>query len=127
MIASPDDRSNQHLDVLAELSSKLIEDDFIDKFLNAKNTAQALEILFEKVALTKVSSAPSKGFIIGATGCPAGVAHTNLAAEALEKGHRNGCESTDEDAKGLIDKALAGSQYQAGKPSFSVTESVIIV
>ncbi|MFT6925144.1 MAG: PTS system fructose-specific IIC component [Psychromonas sp.] len=86
MIASPDNTSNQHIDVLAELSSKLIEEGFIDKFLIAKTPAQALEILLEKVAPTKVSTAPNKGFIIGVTGCPTGVAHTYLAAEALEKG-----------------------------------------
>ncbi|MBM5140307.1 PTS transporter subunit EIIC, partial [Vibrio parahaemolyticus] len=34
-----------------------------------------------------VTDAPAnQGFIIGVTGCPAGVAHTYLAAEALEKG-----------------------------------------
>jgi len=86
MIASPDNGSNQHIDVLAELSSKLIEDGFIDKFINAKNAAQALKILLEKVEPTTASTAPTKGFIIGVTGCPAGVAHTYLAAEALEKG-----------------------------------------
>jgi PTS system fructose-specific IIC component len=86
MIASPDDGSNQHIDVLVELSSKLIEDGFIDKFINAKNAAQALEILFEKVEPSVASTAPTKGFLIGVTGCPAGVAHTYLAAEALEKG-----------------------------------------
>lgn len=86
MIASPDNGSNQHIDVLAELSSKLIEDGFIDKFINAKNAAQALEILLEKVEPPIASTAPTKGFIIGVTGCPAGVAHTYLAAEALEKG-----------------------------------------
>jgi len=52
MIASPDNGSNQHIDVLAELSSKLIEDGFIDKFINAKNAAQALKILLEKVEPT---------------------------------------------------------------------------
>lgn len=88
MIASPDGGDNHHIEVLAELSSKLIEDGFIDRFLAAENNQQALDLLLEKQQdqTEKPDSSESKGFIIGVTGCPAGVAHTYLAAEALEKG-----------------------------------------
>lgn len=87
MIASPDGGDNHHIEVLAELSSKLIEEGFIDAFLNASNTEEALALLLAKQEPQPVLSAEeSKGFIIGVTGCPAGVAHTYLAAEALEKG-----------------------------------------
>jgi PTS system fructose-specific IIC component len=86
MIASPDSVSDHHIDVLAELSSKLIEDGFIDKFLNAKNETQALKILLQKVEPTEAARVADQGFVIGVTGCPAGVAHTYMAAEALEKG-----------------------------------------
>ena len=87
MIASPDGKDNHHIEVLAELSSKLIQDDFIDEFINAANTKDALNLL-----LTSKEDAPqakknvaNNGFIIGVTGCPTGIAHTYLAAEALEK------------------------------------------
>lgn len=85
MIASPDGGANHHIEVLAELSSKLIEDGFIDAFLAAKSEKDALALLLEK---TETAEAPAaeNGFLIGVTGCPAGVAHTYLAAEALEKG-----------------------------------------
>ncbi|KHT65216.1 PTS fructose transporter subunit IIC [Photobacterium gaetbulicola] len=85
MIASPDGGANHHIEVLAELSSKLIEDGFIDAFLAAKSEKDALALLLEK---TQTAEAPAaeNGFLIGVTGCPAGVAHTYLAAEALEKG-----------------------------------------
>ena len=87
MIASPDGVSNHHIDVLAELSSKLIEQDFIDKFINAKDEKQALNLLLQQKSVPNVATpAADKGFIIGVTGCPTGVAHTYLAAEALEKG-----------------------------------------
>lgn len=87
MIASPDGGDNHHIEVLAELSSKLIEDGFIEKFLNVSSNSEALALLLEKSEPVISSvSATSKGFIIGVTGCPAGVAHTYLAAEALEKG-----------------------------------------
>ncbi|EDP60470.1 fructose-specific PTS transporter subunit EIIC [Vibrio sp. AND4] len=87
MIASPDGGDNHHIEVLAELSSKLIEDGFIDAFLSAANGQDALALLLAKEELQSMTDAPAnKGFIIGVTGCPAGVAHTYLAAEALEKG-----------------------------------------
>ncbi|MGR5133636.1 fructose-specific PTS transporter subunit EIIC [Vibrio alfacsensis] len=87
MIASPDGGDNHHIEVLAELSSKLIEDGFINAFLNAPNSKVALALLLAKEDPQPTSVAPTnQGFIIGVTGCPAGVAHTYLAAEALEKG-----------------------------------------
>lgn len=86
MIASPDGGDDHHIEVLAELSSKLIEEGFIDAFLNAKTSEQALEILLKKSERTTTTAEKSKGLIIGVTGCPAGIAHTYLAAEALEKG-----------------------------------------
>lgn len=87
MIASPDGGDNHHIEVLAELSSKLIEEGFIDAFLNAENTEQALQLLLKKAEpAPETHPSESKGLIIGVTGCPAGIAHTYLAAEALEKG-----------------------------------------
>ncbi len=87
MIASPDGGDNHHIEVLAELSSKLIEDGFIDAFLGATNSQDALALLLAKEEPQPVTDAPAnQGFVIGVTGCPAGVAHTYLAAEALEKG-----------------------------------------
>ncbi|WP_434763429.1 PTS fructose transporter subunit IIABC [Vibrio fortis] len=87
MIASPDGGDNHHIEVLAELSSKLIEEDFIENFMNADSKQTALELLLTKPKPVPTEETTEKqGFIIGVTGCPAGVAHTYLAAEALEKG-----------------------------------------
>ncbi|SEF75340.1 PTS fructose transporter subunit IIABC [Vibrio hangzhouensis] len=86
MIASPDGGSDHHIEVLAELSSKLIEEGFIERFLNATTEPQALELLLAKPETPADLPEANKGFLIGVTGCPAGVAHTYLAAEALEKG-----------------------------------------
>ena len=87
MIASPDGGDNHHIEVLAELSSKLIEEGFIENFMNADSEQAALELLLTKPEPSATETNVEKqGFIIGVTGCPAGVAHTYLAAEALEKG-----------------------------------------
>ncbi|OCH52994.1 MULTISPECIES: PTS fructose transporter subunit IIABC [Vibrio] len=86
MIASPDGGDNHHIEVLAELSSKLIEEGFIESFMNAQSEQEALELLLSKPEPSETKTNVEKqGFIIGVTGCPAGVAHTYLAAEALEK------------------------------------------
>ncbi|MEZ8285088.1 PTS fructose transporter subunit IIC [Vibrio splendidus] len=87
MIASPDGGDNHHIEVLAELSSKLIEEGFIESFMNAQSEQEALKLLLSKPEPSETETNVEKqGFIIGVTGCPAGVAHTYLAAEALEKG-----------------------------------------
>jgi len=86
MIASPDGGANHHIEVLAELSSKLIEDGFIERFLQVDTPSDALALLLQKESTPTDLPHATNGFIIGVTGCPAGVAHTYLAAEALEKG-----------------------------------------
>ncbi len=85
MIASPDGGANHHIEVLAELSGKLIEEGFIAKLLAAKTPADALALLLAKKEEQSAALTTSKGFIIGVTGCPAGIAHTYLAAESLER------------------------------------------
>jgi PTS system, fructose-specific, IIB component/PTS system, fructose subfamily, IIA component/PTS system, fructose subfamily, IIC component len=84
MIASPAGGADHHINVLAELSSKLIEPGFFNAIMAAKSSRDALALLTAKAAPVAVS-AENKGFLIGVTGCPAGIAHTYLAAEALEK------------------------------------------
>lgn len=85
MIASPAGGANHHIEVLAELSAKLIEEGFIAKLLAAKSSAAALALLLERKEEQAAAPTTSKGFIIGVTGCPAGIAHTYLAAESLER------------------------------------------
>ncbi|WP_421211566.1 PTS fructose transporter subunit IIABC [Aeromonas sp. 600479] len=85
MIASPDGGANHHIEVLAELSGKLIEEGFIAKLLAANTPADALALLLAKKEEAAAVPAANKGLIIGVTGCPAGIAHTYLAAESLER------------------------------------------
>lgn len=86
MIASPEGAADQHIEVLATLSSKLIEDDFIAQFMNATTPKEALTLLMETNISPLATPKQNKGLLIGVTGCPAGIAHTYLAAKALEKG-----------------------------------------
>ena len=84
MIASPANGGDHHIDVLTSLSSKLIEEGFIDKIMQAKSSREALSLLLAKKETVIAEEGQNKGIIIGVTGCPAGIAHTYLAAEALE-------------------------------------------
>lgn len=86
MIASPAGGADHHIEVLAELSSKLVEEGFIERLLAANSPASALALLLEgKQTSQPVAAGAELGFLIGVTGCPTGIAHTYLAAECLEK------------------------------------------
>lgn len=84
MIASPAGGADHHIEVLAELSTKLIEEGFIARLLRASTPADALAMLLEGKQDRTIDKVADQGFLIGVTGCPTGVAHTYLAAEALE-------------------------------------------
>ncbi|MGF1735630.1 PTS fructose transporter subunit IIABC [Photobacterium satsumensis] len=92
MIASPEKASDFHVEVLASLSSKIIEPSFLEDLQNATSSEEALALFTTdetaQVAEPTGRQVPSKGFIIGVTGCPVGVAHTYLAAEAIETAAR---------------------------------------
>lgn len=85
MIASPAGGADHHIEVLAELSTKLIEEGFIARLLRASTPADALAMLLEGKQDRAIDKVADQGFLIGVTGCPTGVAHTYLAAEALEQ------------------------------------------
>ncbi len=98
LIAAPNTKDNVHLDVLSRLSVLLMDEEFTGKLRNAKTTEEFLGYVDaaeqEKLADeakkqqegTKQEAAPSKGLkLLGVTACPTGIAHTYMAAEALEK------------------------------------------
>ncbi|MBV8041029.1 fructose-specific PTS transporter subunit EIIC [Pluralibacter sp.] len=87
MIASPERACEMHIEVLAQLSSKLVDDDSVSRILACRSVHEIIDYFCqpeEKPAVTPPSR-PSRGLIIGVTGCPVGIAHTYLAAEMLEK------------------------------------------
>ena len=90
MIAAPND-GDVHLDVLSRLMTILMDEDFRKNLLNAKNEDDFLNII-DKMEKEKYSdepkeeAKPSSGYkILAVTACPTGIAHTYMAAEALEK------------------------------------------
>lgn len=86
MIASAKQASAAHIDVLAQISSRLVEDDSVRQILACQDVQAVVDYFCQQEAChEKVSAATSRGLIIGVTGCPVGIAHTYLAAEMLEK------------------------------------------
>lgn len=94
LIAAPNTEENVHLDVLSRLSVLLMDETFTKSLLAAKSAEEFLDIIDQAEAdkvekdEKKEAAAPVAGngaYIVAVTGCPTGIAHTYMAAEALEK------------------------------------------
>lgn len=98
MIAAPDGANNTHLDVLSRLSTILMDAKFRESLINATNANEFLrliniketekfgdETVKKETATPETKVAEAKGFkILAVTACPTGIAHTYMAAEALQ-------------------------------------------
>ena len=90
LIAAPDTEDNVHLDVLSKLSVLLMDEDFTANLKKAKSVKEFLQIIddAENVKAGGKSEDDVKATgakLLAVTGCPTGIAHTYMAAEALEK------------------------------------------
>lgn len=108
MIAAPEGGSDVHLEVLSRLSMLLIDEDFRKELLASKNVDEFLKVCDKYEAAKfpeefakdeqsaddkatdkqKTDAAGSKApayKVLAVTACPTGIAHTYMAAEALEK------------------------------------------
>ena len=90
MIAATMD-GDLHLEILSRLMVMLMEGEFCDSLRNAKTVDEFLEIIDKKESEkypneAKATAQQKKGYkILAVTACPTGIAHTYMAAEALEK------------------------------------------
>ena len=90
LIAAPDTKDNVHLDVLSKLSTLLMDESFTQSLIHASSADEFLAIIdraeSKKDDMVKVETKPANGFqVLAVTACPTGIAHTYMAAEALEK------------------------------------------
>lgn len=91
LIAAPNTEDNVHLDVLSRLSVLLMDEDFTNKLRQAASVSEFKQIIedaeksSENEGDTSVERADSEHYIVAVTGCPTGIAHTYMAAEALER------------------------------------------
>ncbi|WP_252214541.1 fructose-specific PTS transporter subunit EIIC [Clostridium sp. VAP41] len=92
MIAVPDNSDNLHLEVLARLSTILMDEKFRETLINCEDKDQFLKLIDEKesekfpeeVKETKQTSSNGTYRVLAVTACPTGIAHTYMAAESLE-------------------------------------------
>ncbi len=91
LIAAPNTKDNVHLDVLAKLSRLLMHEDFVSGLKNASSPDEFLAIcdkydVEEEAPVKTAPTAASAGKkILAVTACPTGIAHTYMAAEAIQK------------------------------------------
>ncbi len=98
MIAAPGGAADTHLEVLAGLMTMLMDPEFSKSLVEAKTPEEFLALIDAKEAereedkaeeaapAAAAAAAPAKGVkVVGVTACPTGIAHTYMAAEALEQ------------------------------------------
>lgn len=88
MIAAPEEANNLHLEVLARLSTILMDEEFRNTLINAKDKKEFLKLIDDKESekFEKEESDEKKGYrVLAVTACPTGIAHTYMAAESLEE------------------------------------------
>ncbi|MGY3777974.1 fructose-specific PTS transporter subunit EIIC [Isobaculum melis] len=86
LLAIPDDEAGTtHLQLLAELSSRLMNQDFVSALKNAQTSQALYELLSQEKEGTAVQNIDSDKFVLAVTACATGIAHTYMAAEALEQ------------------------------------------
>lgn len=97
LIAAPNTEDNVHLEVLGRLSALLMDENFYNGLLNASSVADFLakidaaekerfpEEVVSAPEVKKEGTENGKIQVLAVTACPTGIAHTYMAAEALEQ------------------------------------------
>jgi len=105
LIAADTKSGSAHIDILSKLSGMLMHDEFTQALKAAKTPEEFLKVIDDaeaekdaakaaeeaaKAEPVEVPAAQKK--ILAVTGCPTGIAHTFMAAEAIEKSAKaHGC------------------------------------
>ena len=94
LIAAPDTKADAHLEVLSRLSTLLMDPEFCDslraaktpeEFLAVIDAAEDAKLAAENAKAATAATADAASYdLVAITACPTGIAHTYMAAEALE-------------------------------------------
>ncbi|NOW03388.1 PTS fructose transporter subunit IIABC [Clostridium beijerinckii] len=91
MIAVPDNNDNLHLEVLARLSTILMDESFRTSLINCSDKEEFLRLIdkkemekFPEEVKGELEMNKSGYRVLAVTACPTGIAHTYMAAESLE-------------------------------------------
>jgi PTS system fructose-specific IIC component len=99
-IAAPDESGSEHMKLLAKLSRALVKADFVAALRGASTPQEAADLVLGVVQppATAPAAPPAarqgdRPVILAVTSCPTGIAHTYMAAEAIEQaGAERGAE-----------------------------------
>lgn len=86
MIAVPKDGGNIHLETLARLSGMLMDHEFKEQLINARDSQEFLALIDAKESENNENKDKIEESydVLAVTACPTGIAHTFMAAESLE-------------------------------------------
>jgi len=89
LIAAPAGGDATHLQLLTKLARSLVKRDFVDSLRDASTPQEVVDLVMaavgEEPAAAAAPAAASGGrSLVAVTACPTGIAHTYMAAEALE-------------------------------------------
>ena len=85
MIGAPKDSGGAHLQALAQLSTLLMEEDFRNALINASSKEEFLQLIDAKENKKEEVKEIVHPAVLAVTACPTGIAHTFMAAKALEQ------------------------------------------
>lgn len=99
LIAANPQSGSAHIDILSKLSGMLMHEEFTEALKAAKTTKEFLKVIDDaeeekdanEAGTAEIAETGQKK-ILAVTGCPTGIAHTFMAAEAIEKSAKtHGC------------------------------------
>lgn len=85
MIGAPKDSGGAHLQALAQLSTLLMEEDFRNALINASSKEEFLQLIDAKENKKEEVKEIVHPAVLAVTACPTGIAHTFMAAKALQQ------------------------------------------
>ena len=95
LIAAPEGSGSMHLEILSKLATMLMDENFVADLKKAKTVEEFLKVIDdaeEKKDESGLESGLETGlesntghYVLAVTACPTGIAHTYMAAEAIEK------------------------------------------
>lgn len=85
LIGAPKDSEGAHLQALAQLSTLLMEEDFRNALINASSKEEFLQLIDAKENKKEEVKEIVHPAVLAVTACPTGIAHTFMAAKALQQ------------------------------------------
>ena len=89
LIAAPEGSGSMHLEILSKLATMLMDENFVADLKKSKTVEEFLKVIDDaeekKDEKVVTESSTSNHYVLAVTACPTGIAHTYMAAEAIEK------------------------------------------